>query len=235
MIENKVFSQNGEDGVIENLILSIYDDPYKKLYVEIGCGDGTECNTRYLREQYDWFGILIDASYENSGINLIKSFVTKENVVGLLAKNLQDSKANLLSLDIDYNDFYIMHSILQHYKFDIIVCEYNSTHAPNEDKVVIYEPEHVWRGSNYFGASLMAYCNLMDKFNYTLVYTESKGINAFFVHNSLVNKCKFSHIGDVQKLYNAPRYGKYMTGHRKDKQNRKYISSKTILEDVSKS
>ena len=44
---------------------------------------------------------------------------------------------NLLSVDIDFNDFYCLKEILKHYKVDIIICEYNSSHLPNEDKIII--------------------------------------------------------------------------------------------------
>jgi hypothetical protein len=39
-------------------------------YVEIGTQDGTECNTRLLREHHAWDGILIDAEFKNPDINL---------------------------------------------------------------------------------------------------------------------------------------------------------------------
>ena len=100
--------------------------------------NGNECNTRILRELYKWNGLLMDGSYTNESINLKKEFITKENIVDLFIKYNVPKHINLLSVDIDFNDFYCLKEILKHYKVDIIICEYNSSHLPNEDKIIIY-------------------------------------------------------------------------------------------------
>jgi hypothetical protein len=82
--ELKKYSQNGEDGIIEYLINLIYPNPKDKIYLEIGVQDGTECNTRNLRQNFGWTGILIDGGNENKDINLFNHFVTKNNITGLL-------------------------------------------------------------------------------------------------------------------------------------------------------
>ena len=57
--EEKIFSRHGQDGVTMKLIELIYNDPKDKYYVEFGVGNGTQCNTRILREGYNWNGLLI--------------------------------------------------------------------------------------------------------------------------------------------------------------------------------
>ena len=61
--ESKIFSQNGEDGITMKLIDLIYgENNNNKFYVEFGVEDGMECNTRILREKYNWNGLQMDGS-----------------------------------------------------------------------------------------------------------------------------------------------------------------------------
>lgn len=53
--EEKIFSQNQEDGVLLALLSFLrYMKP--GYYVEFGTESGRECNTRNLREKYKWKG-----------------------------------------------------------------------------------------------------------------------------------------------------------------------------------
>lgn len=226
--ENKVFSQNGEDGIIVKLIELIYNGSNEnKYYVEFGVENGIECNTRILREHYNWKGLQMDGSNENIIMNLRKEFIMKENVVELFRKYDVPQTINLLSVDIDFNDFYCLKEILANYKCDIIICEYNATHLPDKDKIVIYNKNGMWDGSNYFGVSLLSLYKLGKKYNYSLVYCNDNGVNSFFVHNDIIrNKnLQFKNIEDISKIYKPARYGKGPNGgHIQDPYNRQYIS-----------
>jgi hypothetical protein len=228
LFEEKIFSQNGEDGITMKLIEVIYEgDNNNKFYVEFGVQDGVECNTRILREKYNWNGLQMDGSNENDTINLKKEFITKENVVELFRKYNVPEHINLLSVDIDFNDFYCLNEILKNYQCDIIICEYNSTHLPNEDKIIIYAERGMWDGSNYFGASLLSLDKLGKKYNYSLVYCNKHGINCFFINNDVLkNKnLQIENIGDITKIYRPGKYGWGPNGgHIQDPYNRKYIS-----------
>ena len=121
--ERKQFSQNGEDGITEKLIELIYNgNNNNKFFVEFGVENGLECNTRILREKYKWKGLQMDGSYENSEINLRKEWISKENIIGLFKKYNVPKNINLLSVDIDFNDFYCLKEILSVYTCDIIIC-----------------------------------------------------------------------------------------------------------------
>jgi len=227
LFEKKSFSQNGEDGITEKLIELLYDNSNDKYYVEFGVQDGQECNTRILREKYGWKGLQMDGGNENSSINLKREFVTKENIVSLLSKYNVPNKINLLCVDIDFNDFYCLKEILKAYKCDIIICEYNATHLPNEDKVVPYNSRGGWDGStNFFGASLLTLYKLANKYDYSLVYCENKGVNCFFVSNTLINEkhLNFNNLNNIDELYRQPRYGHGpRNGHLQDPYSRKFI------------
>ena len=80
--EKKIYSQNGEDGVLQKIFTLI--GTTNKYYVEFGVEDGRECNTRILRGS--WTGLLMDGGYEDLEINLHQEFITAENVVDLFKK-----------------------------------------------------------------------------------------------------------------------------------------------------
>jgi hypothetical protein len=228
LFENKIFSQNGEDGITIKLIELIYNgNNDNKFYIEFGVQNGIECNTRILREKYNWKGLQMDADNENDSINLKKEFITKENVVELFRKYNIPQKINVLSVDIDFNDFYCLKEILANYECDIIICEYNATHLANEDKIVIYDKNGRWDGSNYFGVSLLSLDKLGKKYNYSLIYCNKNGVNSFFIHNDILkNKnLEFKNIGNITEIYKPALYGSGPNGgHPQDTYNRQFIS-----------
>jgi hypothetical protein len=226
--ENKVFSQNGEDGITMKLVELIYDNNNdNKYYVEFGVENGIECNTRILREKYNWKGLQMDGGNENISINLRKEFIMKENVVELFTKYNVPKKINVLSVDIDFNDFYCLKEILANYQCDIIICEYNASHLVNEDKIVIYDKNGRWDGSNYFGVSLLSLTRLCTKYNYSLIYCNKNGVNCFFVNNDIIKdkNLQFKNYGNIEEIYKPALYGNGPNGgHRQDSYNRQYIT-----------
>jgi hypothetical protein len=226
--EKRIFSQNGEDGITMKLLELIYNgDNNDKYYVEFGVESGRECNTRILWEKYQWIGLQMDGGNENQAINLRQEFITKENVVDLFRKYNVPDHINVLSVDIDFNDFYCLKEILKNYKCDILICEYNATHLPTEDKIVMYDKNGRWDGSNYFGASLLSFTKLCEKYDYSLVYCNKNGVNCFFIHNDVIkNKnLDFKGMGDITQIYRPAGYGSGPNGgHPTDAKNRTYIS-----------
>lgn len=226
--EEKIYSQNGEDGVTMKLVQLIYNgDNSNKFYVEFGVENGNECNTRILRERYNWNGLQMDGGNENESINLRKEFILKENVVELFRKYNVPQNINVLSVDIDFNDFYCLKEILLNYTCDIIICEYNSTHLSSEDKIVIYDKNGRWDGSNYFGVSLLSLDKLGKKYDYSLIYCNKNGVNCFLIHNDIIKdkNLQFLNYGEIEKIYRPGGYGGGPNGgHHQDAHNRKYIS-----------
>ena len=228
LFEKKVFSQNGEDGVTMKLVELIYNNNNdNKFYVEFGVENGTECNTRILREKYNWKGLQMDGGNENESIGLRKEFIQKENIVELFRKYNVPHNINVLSVDIDFNDFYCLKEILENYQCDIIICEYNATHLANEDKIVIYDKNGRWDESNYFGVSLLSLDKLGKKYNYSLIYCNNNGVNSFFIHNDILkNKdLQFKNMGDISQIYKPASYSSGPNGgHPQDPYNRRYIT-----------
>lgn len=206
--ERHVYSQNGEDGTLEKIfeVLGILEDGY---YVEFGAESGAECNTRYFRENYGWQGLLMDGHYENETINLRREFVTTKNINALLDKYNTPENFDLLSIDIDFNDYYVWEAIEERFSPKVVIVEYNASHLPTEDRIVIADPTGGWDGTNYFGASLLSLSRLGEKKGYSLVNTDKAGVNAIFIRNDLIsaNPDLFQNINDVEALYHPPRYG----------------------------
>lgn len=225
--ERKVYSQNGEDGILEKIfeVLGMLNEGN---YVELGVETVSECNTRYFREKYGWKGVSIDSNCENKAINLHKEVVTAENINELLQKYNTPDEFELLSIDLDFNDFHVWKAIDSRFNPKVVIIEYNSTHLPTEDLVVFYNGTKGWDGSNYFGGSLLAFSRLASEKGYSLVNTDKKGVNAIFVRNDLLSTTPpiFENTNDVETLYHPPNYSSGpRNGHRADPEFRCYQDS----------
>jgi hypothetical protein len=185
--ELKVFSQNKEDGVTERILIYLNMVPNRPpgSFVEFGCGDGKEVNTRYIREKYNWTGLLLSGYNEDLSINLHKEMITHANILSLFEKHNVSKELELLSVDTDYADYWIMEAIFTKYKPKVIVHEVNQ----QTTCVTVPKPNtlFVWAGHDeYCGGSVCAYYCLGKRFGYTLVYCESRGVNCFMVRDDLL-------------------------------------------------
>ncbi|MFQ5748668.1 MAG: hypothetical protein ACE5H3_04325 [Planctomycetota bacterium] len=204
--EARVFSQNGEDGVIEAIFREI--GTTDRFCVEFGVGDGRECNTRKLWELEGWTCLLMDNQHEGGLIH--KEFITAENINALFDKYRVPREFDLLSIDIDGNDYWVWKA-LEGYRPRVVVVEYNASVPVGESRTIRYDPQFQWQGDDYFGASLQALAGLGCRRGYQLVYCEKKGVNAFFVaKKQLAGKGLHS---DLEALYRPPSYGPGGKGH----------------------
>lgn len=204
--EKRVYSQNGEDGILQIIFYKI--GTTNKNYVEFGVEDTFQCNTKYLKDFYGWNGLWMDLRKRvNSEIK--KERVTKENIEMLLRKYNVPKKFDLLSIDIDGNDYWVWKA-LKNYNPRVVVIEYNSTMPPPLSRVIKYDPEFILDGTNYFGASLSALVKLAKQKGYELIGCEGNGVNAFFVKRYLLkgNFVKKS----IEELYKRPKYGVRVNG-----------------------
>lgn len=138
-----------------------------------------------------------------------KEFVTAANICSLFEKYLVPREFDLLSIDVDGNDYWIWRAI-EGYSARVVVIEYNSSISPDESKTIPYDPEFRWDGTNYFGASLLALTKLGRVKGYTLVGCDSRGVNAFFLRDDTVGD-RFS-MRSLAELYSAPGYGEVVDG-----------------------
>ena len=229
--EKKIFSQNGEDGITLEILRRIYPGNItNKYFVEFGVGNASECNTRVLWEYHYWHGLLLDSNHSNPSINLNKRFITQSNILSILESFKVPKHFNLLSIDMDYNDFYVLNQMLKKYIVDIIILEYNASIDCHIDAVVEYRENYYWDGTNYFGASLGSYNRLLNNYNYSLVYCENNGVNAFFISNNLIYD-KFYTSKNIKEFYRSPKYGNGPNmGHPQDSLKRQFLTTNQIMD-----
>lgn len=153
--------------------------------MEFGVQDGTECNTRYLREK-GWNVLQMDSD-SSLPPTIKQEFITVDNINALFAKYDVPKEFDFLCIDIDFNDFWVWKAISADYRPRLVVIEYNASIAPCRAQVVPYRADGAWQGDDYFGGSLLAMYYLAREKGYELVYCCSEGVNAFFVRQGLVS------------------------------------------------
>lgn len=213
--ERKVYSQNGEDGVIEEIFRRA--GTTNRYVAEFGVGDGSECCSRLLFGG-GWQGLLIEGApwaiprirdlYAGKPVTVTEAFITSESIVGLFNGAEVPCDPDLLVVDIDGNDYHVLSEILVNgYRPRVIVAEYNGRWVPPVDWVMPYDAAHQWDGSCYEGASLVAMARLASQFGYALVGCESRGVNAFFVRSDIAAKFPEAR-RSVRSHYAPPMYGR---------------------------
>ncbi len=199
--EFKVFSQWGEDGILQFLTsrLEIKD----RTFIEFGVEDFREANCRFLLMKDGWRGFILDGSRENMErvqaaefywrypLRAESAFITRENIAELLERSGFDRDLGILSIDIDGVDYYVWER-LEAWRPRIVVVEYNASFGKELPVSVPYEATFQRTRAHfsnlYFGASLAAFQYLAEERGYALVGIESHGVNAFFVRRDLLNR-----------------------------------------------
>lgn len=236
----KFFSQNDEDGILMEILNRI--NIKKGNFFEIGvCGghrnNGTECNTIILL-MMGWNGIWIDGVDidlkldENSKLNFFKKFLDKDNCIeifnnALKKSNINKSEINVVSVDIDGNDFYITEAMLiDGFIPDCFIVEYNGKFPPPIIYNMPYDESYQWKGGDEQGCSIQFYVNFFKKFNYELICCNITGTNAFFIHKKHIDK--FNDIPkDINDIFYPPDYNWFtQIGHSTSIKTIEYFTKK---------
>ena len=211
----KVYSQNDEDGLIQEIFKRIGSKD--KTFIEFGVETGAECNTAKLLLE-GWRGLWIDGSsqYVNAIRGSLASFindkrlsvteavVTAENVNSLFSKAGFTGDIDFLSVDIDFNDYWVWKAV-DVVKPRVLAIEYNPIFRPPMSVVVPYDPRQKWDGTNYGGASLEALVRLGRTKGYSIVGCSFSGVNAFFVRDDLYGD-HFVQPATAEEHYEPTRY-----------------------------
>lgn len=192
------FSQGGEDGIIALLcrILKLRSG------IEFGTEDWKQSNLRLSTKVFKLNVGLIDGSPKNiekiktssdyyfNKITAISSWITAENInslVSSLMKKMDINELDILSIDIDGNDYYIAEKLLKiHPK--VLIIEVNDIYGPDKKMTTPYNPsfyryKYHYSGSIY-GASYSLLCSLLTSNGYKLFAHVSSGNNLIFVRES---------------------------------------------------
>jgi hypothetical protein len=196
--EFKVFSQFGEDGIIQYLIHKVPIE--NDTFVEFGVESYAESNTRFLLSHDNWRGLIIDSGtahrevLERTGllwrhhIDARTAFIDRDNINSLIGDAGIRGDIGLLSIDIDGNDYWVLEA-LDVVSPRILVVEYNSTFGPEAAVTIPYDADfrrdRAHYSHLYWGASLSAFAELAARKSYALVGGNSAGNNAFFVRSDV--------------------------------------------------
>lgn len=199
-------SQNGETGPLFFILsaLGILDAP-SMLVTEFGAGDGKELSNSYPLRQRGWSARMYDVN-PRGATDVIQTRVTMHNA-GEFALG-----CNVLMIDIDSNDFWVMSGALRSSSPAVILCEINTRFERHESFTVPYDPNMEWDGSNYFGMSLEAAIRLGRHHGYSPVHLHCN-YNLFLVRNDLLPA------GPLPEL----KYGKFIGGFKDTTKPFEYI------------
>lgn len=197
----RIFSQFDEDGIILFLLGVVGIGPAK--FVEVGGGDGvgaSNCANLALNLGFD--GLFIDGNQDlvKKGVKFYAehpdtsfyppqfrhALVTKRNINEILSEAELEGEIDLLSIDIDGNDYWIWEAI-ECVQPRIVVVE---THVEFglRSIVVPYKEDFVWQPGmhpHYLGASPVAMTKLADQLGYRLVGANRFGFNVFYLRKDL--------------------------------------------------
>lgn len=203
-VEFKVFSQWGEDGIIDWLIERAEIPPNLHSFIEFGVESYGEANTRFLLQNRNWRGLVMDgdpAQIERLNrkkelfwaydLTAKSAFITRENINDLFLDSGFSGEIGLLSIDIDGNDYWVWEAI-RAVRPIICVCEYNAVFGDIWPISVPYEPHFVRTRPEfrnlYFGASIAALRSLASRKGYQFLGTNSGGVNAFFIREDYASR-----------------------------------------------
>lgn len=241
-VEFQVFSQFGDDGIIQYLIHKL---PIRnKTFIEFGVENYKEANTRFLLMNNSWSGMVIDGSKNNINqikyerfysfydLRAVESFITKDNINALMQASGFDKQVGILSVDIDGNDYWVWKEI-NTIDPDIIICEYNSLFGFEDPITIPYKADFV-RGKplNFYGTSLRAAYELAKDRGYFFIGCNSAGNNAYFIKEHLRAHCPVQE-KTPEEGYNLAIFSETWTADkepRRGKEKLKSIAGQTVTD-----
>ncbi len=191
--ELRVFSQNGEDGVLAEIFARIGVGGGG--FVEFGVETGAEGNCVFLADVLGWPGVFIEsdpnscyhlaAKYRwSDAVRVMHAAVTPDNVEELFSIACIPAEPDVVSIDVDGQDLWIWR-VLTSFSPRVVVIEMNATLDPDRALVEPRGMEGGWQRTDYYGASVGALQHVAAERGYRLVHTDLAGVNAFFVRDDL--------------------------------------------------
>ena len=199
------FSGTDEDGILLYIFSLI--GVQNKTVVDIGAALPQGSNSANLLINHGWTGLLIEGSINavlkarefylkhpetsNYPPKIIQAWITAENINDIILEAALPKQVDLLSIDIDGIDYWVLEAI-DSVSPRVITVEYQDILGPERAWVVPYRPdfnpasyEANLNEPNYLGASLPAFTKLANRKGYRLVGCNRYGFNAFFVRSDI--------------------------------------------------
>ena len=195
----RVYSQFEEDGILSYIFAAIGVE--HKTFIDIGSGDGINSNCANLAVNFGWRGLFVDGNPSNieSGKNyyaanpdtvlypptFVQAFVQTENINQLIQDNGFAGGVDLMSIDIDGNDYWIWDALTV-VEPRVVIIETHIEFGMNSI-VVPYDKDYRYPGKHpdYHGASPVAMEKLAQKKGYRLVGANSYGFNTIYIKEGI--------------------------------------------------
>lgn len=198
----QIYSQFEEDGLL--LYIFALVGTTNKRVIEICAGDGIQCMAANLIVNHGWDGLLFDGDLKNiergktfysqnsltwiHQPKLCQAWITTNNVNELIEKNGFTGEIDLLSVDLDGNDYWILKA-LNNINPRVVICETHNVIPSDLSLSIPYDPEF-FIGKNgmhkdFTSASLLAFNKLLKEKGYRLVGAHRHGFNAIFIRNDV--------------------------------------------------
>jgi hypothetical protein len=223
----KVYSQNDEDGIIQEIFARIGER--SRTFVEFGVENGLENNTLKLLLE-GWSGLWLEGSsidvkrinakfndvIQQGRLKVQHAFIDRDNINRTIGQ-FYTGEIDLISIDVDGNDIHLLEA-LEVVSPRVIVIEYNGKFPPSLSIAQAYNAAHRWSGTDYGGASLSAITKIAERKGYALVGCNVMGVNAFFVRQDLLED-KFCPPYTAENHYQPARYflwPTFVAGHDPD-------------------
>lgn len=196
-------SQFDQAGILNQVFTQI--GTTNKYFVEFGARRPQVLNSSYFRMKKDWQGLLMDGDPGGNAPNcdglqpgaekllneplgapviLRKEFLTKENINQIFEKYKVPKSFDLLTIDIDKNDYHLMDALnTKSFSPRVVAIEFSSYFNSNENCIPVYKPDNIWDGDSVTNSSLAALNNLMNSKGYSYI-THASGEHAIFVRNT---------------------------------------------------
>lgn len=183
-------SGSGEEPVLHELLESL--GVREGCAVDIAACDGVTNSNSLALYTAGWSGLAVEGDAESfsrlarvhrqrPAVALARLWVSPDNVVPLLRAYDVPGDFELLSLDIDGYDHFVLAALLAEFRPRVVCAEINEMIPPPIKFAVRYDPSYRWQGGHFFGQSLSKLHELAEEHGYGLADLHYN--NAFLVRD----------------------------------------------------
>lgn len=206
-ISKNIYSQKGEELIIENIFNDLKIN--KGFCVEFGAYDGTiVSNTKKLRNN-GWNACLVDCDFFSPEVDVYR--LNKNNINQYFTSKSVPKFFDLLSVDVDGIDIFLIDEMLKIFSPKVIITEFNRYFEKGISMSVKYDDNFAWEGGTvYYGSSYTAFEKMFHKHNYKIGIVQEQNIFAFREDIQVNNICTdFMPHNDQNSLKNLENFVEY--------------------------
>lgn len=133
-------------------------------------------NFEYLIQKRGYSGLII--SPDSPSKNARNHQIIAENVIPLLRTYKVPDIFDALSIDLNGNDFWVLQKVLENYRPNLIIAEFNASRTNSE--TIKYDSGFKWNNDDYYGFSFAAAKKLAEKFGYYIIFQNDE-LNLYMV------------------------------------------------------